>query len=109
MTKEELREDRKAAVEAGLVHYQLVADERDSLIKELLSCKNEMAGLKVVAEAQQAQINEMESRVASMQVVRDQALAERIKYECLFASIQAQLRTFSVPAEPMVQGKDDDA
>jgi hypothetical protein len=97
-----LREDRKAAVEAGLVHYQMVADERDTLAKELAKCKNDIASLKVVTEAQVAQINNMESRVASMQLVRDQAVAERAKYETLFASFQAMLRTFVIPAAPLI-------
>ena len=97
-----LREDRKAAVEAGLVHYQMVADERDTLAKELAKCKNDIASFKVVTEAQVAQINNMESRVASMQLIRDQAVAERAKYETLFASIQALLRTFVIPATPLI-------
>jgi hypothetical protein len=97
-----LREDRKAAVEAGLVHYQMVAEERDNLAKELTKCKNDMAALKVVAEAQVAQINSMESRVASMQIIRDQAVAERAKYETLFASFQVMLRAFVLPATPLI-------
>lgn len=102
--KAELQEDRRAAVEAGLVHYQMVAEERDRLTKELAASKNEVAALKVAVEAQSAQMNEMESRVSSMQIVRDQAVAERAKYETLFASFQAMLRTFAVPAAPLIVG-----
>jgi septal ring factor EnvC (AmiA/AmiB activator) len=108
MANNGLREDRAAAVEAGLVHYQMVAAERDSLAKELANSKNEIASLKVVAEAQAAQLNEMLSRISSMQLVRDQAVAERAKYETLFASFQAILRTFAVPATPLITGVVDE-
>ena len=105
---EDLEVDRKAAVEAGLVHYQMIADERDRLRKELANSKIEIAALKVVVEAQTSQISQMESRIASMQVVRDQAVAERAKYETLFASFQAMLRTFAVPAIPLIKGIDNE-
>ena len=105
---ESLKEDRKAAVEAGLVHFQVISDERDRLKNELASSKVDLAAMKVVVEAQSSQITEMESRVASMQVVRDQAVAERAKYETLFASFQAMLRTFAVPATPLIKGIEDE-
>ena len=104
----QLQEDRRAAVEAGLVHYQMVAAERDSLIKELAAVRNELAGLKVVAEAYKSQMNDIESRITSMQLIRDQAIAERAKYETLFASFQAMLRTFAIPATPFITGVDND-
>jgi len=105
---EELREDRRAAVEAGLVHYQMVADEKDRLTKELAATKSDLAATKVVVEAQVAQLNEMESRIASMQLIRDQAVADRAKYETLFASFQAILRTFAIPAIPLIKGNSDE-
>ena len=104
----ELQEDRRAAVEAGLVHYQLVADERDRLAKELTAARGEIAGLKMALEVQTSQINVMESRVQAMQLVRDQAVAERAKYETLFATVQAMLRTFSIPATPYITGASDE-
>ena len=104
----ELQEDRRAAVEAGLVHYQMVAAERDKLAKELADAKSEIAGLKISLEVQTAQMNVMESRVNAMQLTRDQAVAERAKYETLFASFQAMLRTFAVPAVPYITGNHDE-
>lgn len=99
----ELPQDRKAAVEAGLAHFQLVSAERDSLQRQLHDMRSEMAALKVVAEAQKSQMTEMESRNATMLAIRDQAVAERAKYETLFMSFQAMLRTFNIPAAPLVK------
>ena len=95
--------DRKAAVEAGLAHYQLVSAERDALQRQLHDLRSEIAALKVVAEAQKSQMTELESRNATMQAIRDQAVAERAKYETLFMSFKAMLRTFQIPAAPLVK------
>jgi len=106
-TTESLPADRKAAVEAGLAHYQLVSAERDKLMGEIAHLRSDMAALKVVAEAQKSQMTDMESRMASMTAVRDQAVAERAKYETLFVSFQAMLRAFKVPAAPLIREIED--
>ena len=104
----ELPEDRKAAVEAGLTHYQMVSAERDGLAKEIAQLKSEIATLKVVAEAQRSQINEMESRATTHLLTRDQAVADRAKYETLFIAFQSMLRAFKVPAAPLVKEMKDE-
>jgi len=104
----DLPKDRRAAVEAGLAHYQLVSAERDKLQGELATLRSEIAALKVVAEAQKSQLNELESRNSSMQMVRDQAVAERAKYETLFVSFQSMLRAFNIPAAPLVKEMHDE-
>jgi len=104
----DLPPDRKAAVEAGLAHYQLISAERDSLQRQLNDMRSEMAALKVVAEAQKSQMLELESRNTTMQLIRDQAVAERAKYETLFMSFQAMLRTFNIPAAPLVKEMNTD-
>ena len=104
----DLPKDRRAAVEAGLAHYQLVSAERDKLQGELATLRSEIAALKVVAEAQKSQLNELESRNSSMQMVRDQAVADRAKFETLFVSFQSMLRAFNIPAAPLVKEMHDE-
>jgi len=105
---EQLPADRQKAVEAGLAHYQLVSAERDKLMGEVSRLNSEIAAYKVVSEAQKSQLIEMESRVASMQVVRDQAVAERAKFETLFITFQSLLRAFRIPSAPLIKDVDDE-
>jgi len=103
----DLPEDRKAAVQYGLEQFQVIASERDVLQRENFALKSDIAGLKVALEAQTTQMSEMESRVATAMLTKDQALAERIKYEGLFVAIFAQLRAFQVPAAPLIKDADE--
>ena len=98
-----LPNDRQAAIEYGLVQFQTIAAERDDLHKENIALKTEIAGLKVAFEAQQAQINDMDSKVSTMSLIRDQAVADRTVYEVLFVSLQAQMRAFAVPSAPLIK------
>lgn len=99
----ELSPARQAAYESGLLFHQQVAAERDALLIEVRNLRSEIAGYKVAAEAQAAQMNGMESRIATMQLVRDQAVAERATYEALFVTLQAQMRAFKIPAAPLIK------
>jgi len=103
----DLPADRAAAVEAGIVHYQLVAAERDQLAKDVVALNNEITSYKIMVEAQKSQMNDLESRIAAAGAIRDQAVAERAKYETLFMSIQAMLRTFNIPAAPLIKEMDN--
>ena len=100
---EQLPADRQKAVEAGLAHYQMVSAERDKLMGEVARLQSENAALKVVAEAQKSQLIDADSRIASMQIVRDQAVAIRAAYESLFSIQIAQLRAFKIPAVPLIK------
>jgi len=99
--------DRQAAVEYGLVQFQTMMAERDQMARDYAELRTKYAGLEVACEAQTAQITDMQSRVATASLVRDQAVADRAKYETLFISIQAQLRAFAIPAAPLVTGSED--
>jgi hypothetical protein len=101
-----LPEDRQAAVAYGLAQFQTICAERDASHRENIALKTENAGLKVAVEALEAHRTEMESRVQSATLVRDQAVADRAVYETLFVSIQAQMRAFAVPAAPLVKDAD---
>lgn len=102
-----LPDDRQAAVEYGLAQYQAMAAERDSLQRDVHLLNSELAASRVSLEAYEARVNDADSRVASAMLVRDQAVADRAKYETLFVSVQAQLRAFNIPAAPLVRGIDE--
>jgi len=94
--------DRQKAVEYGIAQFQQVAHERDELRKEVAALRERIAALEIETEGLRAQNNEAQSQIATAYLVRDQAMADRIKYEGLFVSIQAQMRAFAVPATPLI-------
>jgi chromosome segregation ATPase len=102
-----------------VTEYHRVSAQRDELKEEQSHLKAKIAGLEVVAAAQQAQIANvndtaqsqlaaMESRLQSMQLERDQAISDRAVYEALFISLQAQMRAFQVPSAPLVRDKTEE-
>lgn len=100
---------RKAIYAAGIEQYQTLAAERDLLASKVAQLHLDLAAQKVVNEAMTAQLNDMESRMATMTLVRDQAVADRAVYETLFISFQSQLRAFAVPSSPLVVEKPTNA
>jgi len=90
-----------------LAEFQHVAAERDDLARQVAAQKTEIAAHAVENEAMRSRLADMESRVASAMLVRDQAVAQRAVYETLFISFQAQMRAFAVPAEPLVRDTED--
>jgi hypothetical protein len=103
-----LPDDRKAAVEYGLTQFNVMAAERDALRDQVRQLKSDLAGYKVALDAQQAQVSDMESRVATSTAIRDQAVADRAVYETLFISVQAQLRAFQIPHAPLIAEREPD-
>jgi len=101
-----LSRERAAAVAYGLEQFQTMAHERDELREENTGLKDRVAALEIEAEGLRSHINDSQSQIRSAMLVRDQALADRIKYEALFVSVQAQLRAFAVPAEPLIRDAD---
>lgn len=93
---------------AGEVIQDLV-DSRDTAERDAAQLRTDIAGHLVELEALRSRLADMESRVATAMLVRDQAVADRAVYETLFISIQAQLRAFQVPAAPLVKATEDDA
>ena len=102
----DLPEQRRAAVEAGLLHYQAIATERDELVREVSDLKSQLAALKEIIEVNQARFADMDSLTATARLQRDQAIADRAKYESLFIGIYAQMRAFAVPCAPLVKEAD---
>jgi hypothetical protein len=101
-----LPRERAAAVAYGLEQFQTMAHERDELREENTGLKDRVAALEIEAEGLRSHINDAQSQIRSAMLVRDQALAERIKYEAMFVSFQAQMRAFNVPAEPLIKDVD---
>jgi len=101
-----LPRERAAAVAYGLEQFQAMAHERDELRNENTGLKDRVAALEIEAEGLRSHINDATSQIRSAMLVRDQALADRIKYEALFVSLQAQMRAFAVPAEPLIKDAD---
>lgn len=98
--------DRLKAVEYGIAQFQQIGHERDELRKEIIATRERVAALEIEAEGLRSQLNDAESKVITAYMVRDKALADRIKYESLFVSVQAQMRAFAVPAAPLISDAD---
>jgi chromosome segregation ATPase len=100
--QEDLSEHRRQAVEHGLVQYQRLAHERDDMAREVSRLRQELAELRVMVDAHDGLQAAMESRAQSAVLARDQAIADRVKWEGLFTMINATLRAFEVPAAPLI-------
>jgi hypothetical protein len=94
---------RELSVEAGLRQYHGIAAERDELHRRLTTLESELAACRVVVEAQTVQLALADSRAEGAMAMRDQAISERAKWETLFATMLATLRTFEAPAAPLVK------
>jgi hypothetical protein len=103
----DLPASREAAVQQGLAYYQETAAERDRLHDEVSSLKTSNAGYKVAIDVLEAQLAEARSLTNTAYLIRDQAIADRVKWESLFVSLLAQLKAFAVPAAPLVRSIDD--
>jgi predicted nucleic acid-binding Zn-ribbon protein len=104
----DLPADRQKAIEYGLTQFQQLGHERDELKKENNGYRDQIASLRIENQGLQSQLTEAMSHIKTMMLVRDQAVADRVKYEALFVSIQAQMRAFAVPAAPLVSDADGD-
>ena len=103
----ELPADRMKAIEYGLTQFQQVGHERDQLRKDAAELRDKISSLQITNDGLHSQLSELQSHLRSAVMIRDQAVADRVKYEALFISIFAQMRAFAVPAEPYI--KDHDA
>ena len=102
----ELPADRMKAIEYGLTAFQQVGHERDQLRKDAADLRDKISSLQIANDGLNSQLSELQSHLRSAVMIRDQAVADRIKYEALFISIHAQMRAFAVPAEPYIKDHD---
>ena len=82
-------------------HYAIAA-ERDLLRREISDLKTKLAATEAAMTMLEANVTASESRVISYQLERDKAVADRVQWEVLFASIYAQLKAFKPPEKPLV-------
>jgi len=104
----DLPDNRKAAVAAGLAQYNMIAHERDELQAQVRQLTLHLEQCQVALQAKEAIITELDSRMRSALLERDQAIGDRAVYETLFISFQSLLRAFQVPNEPLVKSRGDD-
>ena len=100
--KPELPEKYEAYATQYVRQQMAVAAERDALATECAKLKADIVLYKVEIEARHSEIAGMRSSEQSAMLMRDQAIAERAKWEALFISLMAQMRAFQVPAAPLV-------
>jgi hypothetical protein len=91
------------AVEAGLAQHLFVAAERDQALKDLAAAREENTRKEVEIEALRSFVTMLESRMQSSRLECERAVAERATWEALFVSIASLLRTFNVPAAPLIK------
>lgn len=98
----ELPERYEAYANTFVRQQMAVAAERDQLAADNAKLKADIVLYKVEIEARHSEIAELRSGAESAMLMRDQAIAERAKWEALFISLMAQMRAFQVPAAPLV-------
>lgn len=98
-----LPEAHQQDLEATLRDIYAVRARNEDQAKTITDQNTEIAALKAANMMMESAKNASESRVVSYQAERDQAVAERAKWETLFVSIQAQLEAFIPPTLPIVK------
>ena len=106
--QQELPPPREAIVEQGLRIQQETAAERDHLRREVSGLRSDIAGFKVAIEALQAQLADADSRVASMTMVRDEAVRRRAEVEAVLGSMLAIGRAFEIESQPLIRERRDE-
>lgn len=97
-----LPSDRKAAIAYGLEQFQRMQHEREDAVRERNELRLQLSSAESTIEGLRGRVNEIESYNQSLRIERDAAVGHRLKWEALFVTIQAQLRAFEVPHEPLV-------
>jgi chromosome segregation ATPase len=105
----ELPDNRKAAVEAGLAQYNMIAHERDELQNEVAELRTQIAGYKVALEANDARLSDLESRMNSAIAERDRAVSKRAEAESVLVDISAILRAHRLPYDALVKDQSREA
>jgi septal ring factor EnvC (AmiA/AmiB activator) len=96
---------REAVIEQAHRVHQEVCHERDELRKLVSELRTEIAGLKAMLNVSELQNTNLESRINTAMLVRDDKVAEAEQSKAVLRSIAAQLRAFNVEAEPLVRTK----
>ena len=97
---------RRRTAWAGEMFQQLVS-ERDDFQREVVTLKTEIAARDCENQSLRSYMADAERRISNAVMERDQAVADRAKWETLFVSVQAQLRAFEPPTAPLVKGGEE--
>jgi hypothetical protein len=97
------------AVAHGIANYQRAVTERDDLQKLVDRQEQMLTVAKIETEGLRAELAAAQSRIASFQGDRDDAVINAAAWQSLFISISAQLRAFEVPAGPHIRQVADHA
>ena len=100
---------RMKAVETGLAMFQASQAEVERLEKELDKAKDKINELSIENDGLRQHNTQMDSIARTHQMERDQAVADRVSYETLFAAVQAQLRIFHIPSPMLAKTMDHPA
>ena len=82
-----------------------VVADRDRQTAKVVELQQEIALHKVTIEAQSSRITALESREQSAFAMRDEAIAERAKWQAFVVSLNGQLRALEAPAAPLIVDK----
>ena len=96
------------AVRSGLEQLNFVVDELEASKKKAASCARRSPVIKL-RWRRSSTVAELESRERTAMLERDQAVADRITWETLFVSINAQMRAFKIPSAPFVKDQSEEA
>ena len=94
-------------MEQGLATFHETAAERDALRDEVTASKATSPRTSVALEAKDAQMADMESRVNTMMLERDEAVARRAEVETVLGSMMALGRAFQIENAPLVRERDE--
>jgi uncharacterized coiled-coil protein SlyX len=100
---EELPEHRAKTVEAGLATFQRMSHQVDELRAQITDQQDDLGRMEAQIDSLKQVIKVYEEQAHAYQQERDQAVADRAVYETLFASFQALLSAFKIPADPLVR------
>ena len=98
-----LPEAHQQDLEATLRDIYAVRARNEDQAKTITDQNTEIAALKAANMMMESAKNASESRVVSYQLERDQAVADRAKWETLFVATRAQWDAFIPPTLPIVK------
>jgi hypothetical protein len=91
------------AVAHGIANYQRVITERDALQKVVDRQEQMLTVARIEIEGLRAELAAAQSRIASYQHDRDDAVANLGVYQTLFISFLAQMRAFGIEHAPLIK------
>jgi hypothetical protein len=93
----------KTAVEHHVASYQRVCNERDDLQRMTNHQGQMLTVAKIEIEGLRVELAAAQSRIASYQTERDDAVANLAVYQALYISMMAQMRAFGIEHGPLVR------